>query len=156
MLKAGFLITRLIFFPISQFASQSQVRAYVHWRKSVLKWRQSDVEIDMWRRYDVDIQISFTHLVPSCMHDSNSYNYNCHNIYRDPLIWLVKNGHLVILTCFSFFNELLFVFMRGGDIHDGTFFVILCNASMKRNGQSATTDTFLYTYTDIFRWKNEK
>ena len=61
-------------FSISQFASQSQVRAYVLWRKSVLKWRQCDVEIDTtWRRYDVDIQISFTHLVPSCMHDSNSY-----------------------------------------------------------------------------------
>ena len=34
-----------------------------------------------------------------------SYNYNCHNIYWDPLIWLVKNGHLIALTCISFFNE---------------------------------------------------
>ena len=33
------------------------------------------------------------------------YNYNCHNIYWDPLIWLVKNGHLIALTCISFFNE---------------------------------------------------
>ena len=32
-------------------------------------------------------------------------NYNCHNIYWDPLIWLVKNGHLIALTCISFFNE---------------------------------------------------
>ena len=33
------------------------------------------------------------------------HNYNCHNIYWDPLIWLVKNGHLIALTCISFFNE---------------------------------------------------
>ena len=33
--------------------------------------------------------------------------------------------------------------MRGGAIHDRTTFVILCNASMKRNGQPATTDTLL-------------
>ena len=32
-------------------------------------------------------------------------NYNCHNIYWDPLIWLVENGHLIALTCISFFNE---------------------------------------------------
>ena len=32
-------------------------------------------------------------------------NYNCHNIYWDPLIWLVKNGHLIALTCISFSNE---------------------------------------------------
>ena len=83
-------------------------------------------------------------------------NYNCHNIYRCPLIWLVKNGHLIVLTCISFFNELLFVFMRGGDIHGRTSFLILCNASMKRNGQSATTYTLLYTYADIFRWKNNE
>ena len=36
-----------------------------------------------------------------------------------------------------------------------TSFVILCNAFMKINGQSATTYTFLYTYTDIFRWKSK-
>ena len=39
--------------------------------------------------------------------------------------------------------------MRGGAIHDRTTFVILCNASMKRNGQPATTDTLPYTYTYI-------
>ena len=37
--------------------------------------------------------------------------------------------------------------MRGGAIHDRTTFVILCNVSMKRNGQHATTDTLAYTYT---------
>ena len=78
-------------------------------------------------------------------------NYNCHNIYWDPLIWFFKNGHLIVLTCISFFNELQFVFMTGRDIHGRTSFVILCNASMKRNEKSATT--LLYTYTDIFRWK---
>ena len=44
--------------------------------------------------------------------------------------------------------------MRGGDIHGRNSFVILCNASMKRNGQSETTYTLLNTYTDIFRWKS--
>ena len=39
----------------------------------------------------------------------------------------------------------------GGAIHDRTTFVILCNASMKRNGQPATTDTLPCTYTYIFR-----
>ena len=34
-----------------------------------------------------------------------SNNYNCHNIYWTPLIWLVKNGHLLALNCISFFNE---------------------------------------------------
>ena len=29
------------------------------------------------------------------------------------------------------------------------------NASIKRNGQSATTYTLLYTYTDIFRWQSK-
>ena len=29
--------------------------------------------------------------------------------------------------------------MRGGAIHDRITFVILCNASIKRNGQPATT-----------------
>ena len=56
---------------------------------------------------------------------------------------------MIVLTCVSFFNELLFIFMSGGDIHGITSFVILCNASMKRNGQSATTYTLLYMYTDI-------
>ena len=41
--------------------------------------------------------------------------------------------------------------MRGGAIHDRTTFVKLCNASIKRNGQPATTDTLPYTYTYIFR-----
>ena len=44
--------------------------------------------------------------------------------------------------------------MRGGDIHGRTSFVILCNASMKRNGQSETTNTLLKTYTDISWWKS--
>ena len=48
------------------------------------------------------------------------------------------------------------VFMRGGAIpraiHVRTTFVILCNASMKSNGQPATTDSLPYTYTYIFRW----
>ena len=39
----------------------------------------------------------------------------------------------------SFFNDLPFVFMRGGTIHGRTSFVILCNASTKRNEQWATT-----------------
>ena len=43
--------------------------------------------------------------------------------------------------------------MRGGAIpsaiHVRTTFVILCNASMKRNGQPATTDSLPYTYTYI-------
>ena len=37
----------------------------------------------------------------------------------------------MVLTCISFFNELCFILMRGGDIHDRTSFEILCNASMK-------------------------
>ena len=68
---------------------------------------------------------------------------------------LVKKGHLIVLTCISFFNELRFIFMRGSDIHGRTSFVILCNSSLKRNGQLATTYTLLYTYTDIFRWKSK-
>ena len=52
------------------------------------------------------------------------------------------------------FNELPFVFMRGGTIHGRASFVILCNASTKRNGQLATTYTLLYAYTDILRWKD--
>ena len=43
--------------------------------------------------------------------------------------------------------------MRSGAIpraiHDRTTFVILCNASMKRNGQPVTTDSLPYTYTYI-------
>ena len=35
------------------------------------------------------------------------------------------------------------------------FFVILCNASTKRNGQWASTYTLLYANTDIFRWKSK-
>ena len=62
---------------------------------------------------------------------------------------MVKNGHLIVLTCISFFIELRFVFMRGRDIQGRTSFVILCNASMKSNGQSATTSTLLYTYTNF-------
>ena len=45
--------------------------------------------------------------------------------------------------------------MRGGDINDKTSFVILCNASMKRTVQSATTYNLPYTYTYIFRWKSK-
>ena len=71
--------------------------------------------------------------------------YNYHSIYWDLLIWSVKNGHLIILTCISFFNELRFVFMRGRDIHSIPSFVILCNASMKRNGESPTTYSVLNT-----------
>ena len=39
--------------------------------------------------------------------------------------------------------------MRGGDIRGRTSFVILSTTSMKRNGQSATTYTLLYTYIDF-------
>ena len=39
--------------------------------------------------------------------------------------------------------------MRGGAIHARTTFVILCNASMNRNRQPATTDTLL-ALTPIF------
>ena len=53
------------------------------------------------------------------------------------------------------FNELPFVFMRGGTIHGRTSFVILCNASTKRNGQLAATYILLYAYTDIFRWESK-
>ena len=49
-------------------------------------------------------------------------NYNYHNIYCYPLFWLVKNGHLIVLTCISFFDEPQFVFMRGGVIHGRTLF----------------------------------
>ena len=46
--------------------------------------------------------------------------------------------------------------MRGGDIHGRTSFVILCNASMKINGQSAAINTcIIYTYTDISRYKSK-
>ena len=62
---------------------------------------------------------------------------------------MVKNGHLIVLTYISFFNEHRFVFMRCGDIHGRTYFVVLCNASMKRNGQSATTYIY-FTLTQIF------
>ena len=66
-----------------------------------------------------------------------------------------KSGHLIVLTCNSFFNEFLFVFLRDGGMHGRTSFLILYNASMKRNGQLATTYTLLYTHTDIFRWKSK-
>ena len=46
--------------------------------------------------------------------------------------------------------------MRGGAIHDRTTFVILCNASMKRNGQPATADTLPCTYTCIFSGRKAK
>ena len=85
----------------------------------------------------------------------SSYNHNCRNIYCYPLNGLVKNGHLIVLTCISFFDEPQFVFMRGGVIHGRTSFVILCNASTKRNGQSETTYNLVYTKTDIFRWKSK-
>ena len=62
---------------------------------------------------------------------------------------------LIVLTCISIFDELPFVFMRGRDIHSRTSFVILCNSSIKRKGQSTTTYTLLYTYSDIFRWKSK-
>ena len=45
--------------------------------------------------------------------------------------------------------------MRGGAIHDRTTFVILCNASMKRNGQPATTDIYL-ALTHIFSGRKAK
>ena len=44
------------------------------------------------------------------------------------------NGHLIILTCISFFNELPFVFMGGGDIHDRDSFVILCRGDKNYHG----------------------
>ena len=53
------------------------------------------------------------------------------------------------IDVYFIFNELRFVCMKGGDIHSRTSFVILCNASMKRNGQSETTYTLFYTSTDI-------
>ena len=46
--------------------------------------------------------------------------------------------------------------MRGGAIHDRTTFVILCNASMKRNGQPATKLTLYLTLTPIFSVKKAK
>ena len=45
--------------------------------------------------------------------------------------------------------------MRGGDIHDRTSFLILCNASMKINGQSAAIYTYC-TLTQIFPGRKAK
>ena len=45
--------------------------------------------------------------------------------------------------------------MRGGDILGRTSFVILCNASLKINGQSAAIYTLVYTFTDISRYKSK-
>ena len=45
--------------------------------------------------------------------------------------------------------------MRGGTIHSGTSFVILCKASTKSNGHWATTYTLLYAYTHLFMWKSK-
>ena len=49
--------------------------------------------------------------------------------------------------------------MRGGAIpraiDERTTFVILCNASMKRNGQPATTDILPYSY-NIFSGRKAK
>ena len=53
------------------------------------------------------------------------------------------------------FRELPFVFMRGGTINGRTSFLILCNASTKRNGRWATTYTLFYAYTYIFSWKSK-
>ena len=45
----------------------------------------------------------------------------------------------------------------GAGIHDRTTFVILCNASIKRNGQPVTTDMTLYlTLTPIFSDRKAK
>ena len=65
---------------------------------------------------------------------------------------LGQDGLLIVLTCISFFNELRFLLIKGGDIHSRTSFVMLCNAPIKKNGQSPTTYT-LHLHTDIFRWK---
>ena len=50
--------------------------------------------------------------------------------------------------------------MRGGAIpraiHVRTTFVILCNASMKRNGQPATTDSLPYTLIPIYSGRKAK
>ena len=75
-------------------------------------------------------------------------NYNCHNIYRCPLIWLVKNGHIV-LTCISFFNELLFIFMRGGDIHAELLFWY-CAMLLWIEMDSRQLLTLYFTLTQIF------
>ena len=88
-----------------------------------------------------------------CFCCSHANNYNRHNIHRVPVIWLVKNGHLIVLTCVSFFNELPFVFMRGGDIHGRAY----CDTVQCLYEEKCTVDNCMYmylqSYTDIFRRK---
>ena len=72
---------------------------------------------------------------------SKYHKYNCHNIYWDPLSWMVKNGHLIILTCISFFNEHSFVLMRG---------VWYCATLLWREMDSRQLLTLYYTLTQIF------
>ena len=78
------------------------------------------------------------------------YNYNCHNIYWDPLICLVKNSFDCI--------DLYFIFQwTSVRIHEGPGLLFwYCAMLLWRqmdSRQLLSTYTLLYTYTDIFRWK---
>ena len=81
------------------------------------------------------------------------YNYNCHNTYWNSLIWRKFTwSYWPVYFIFQWTSVRIY---EGRDIHGKTSFVILCSASMKRSGQSATTYALLYTYTYIFRWKSK-
>ena len=75
-----------------------------------------DCEATDWTPFGVSKLLRRLHRlvwVYTCQNDTmleitchgSRYNYNCHNIYWDPLIWFAKNGHLIALTCILFFNE---------------------------------------------------
>ena len=92
---------------------------------------------------------------PTLTHD----NYNCHNIYWDPLIWLVKNGHLIALTCISFSNEPS-PYSWGGRGHSRQNYfcdTVQCFNEEKLLTTTTTTDTLPCTYsTPIFSGRKTK
>ena len=81
-------------------------------------------------------------------------NYNCHNIYWDPLFWLVKNGHLIALTCISFFNE-PGPYSWGAGPFTTELLLWYCAMLLWRDMDSLQLLTFYLTLTHIFRWKSK-
>ena len=119
--------------------------------KALTNLIRTPIQLDLiWVQSVCKVYQQTTKLLPSKKSFKNmalqANNYNCHNIYWDQLIWLVKNGNLIVLTCISFFV----MYSWGAGTFTAKLLLWYCALLLWREMDSRQLLTLYLTLTQIF------